>query len=517
LSKIAASQRAVSADETDFGRRLPAFLLPSLAVALITTNRWFTVIDDEAFIIDRAAKPARQTIQLFLGGVGEHQHPPFYDLLLHAWLRLTNGEPHLLRVLEIVCYVLGAWVLAKAAKRLGGGQSQTYVLCIVALWPYGFHFGRVAVWYSFCFLLVSLVTLCYLNFINRATRINWIWLFLSSVALVYSNYFGWALLGCLALDFAIRNARCVATWWMPFLGTGALLLIAYAPLFAAFLTEMHHGPHADFHPLSIAANGIYNLYCLFVSESVAPWYWIAGVSAGLAIAVCLILTPLASSWPMRRFLLYFAALFFVMTVLGIIQPKRTMLISPWLILPVGVALGTFPGRFMRRAILTSLVFIAAIGWLGIFSRKLYAAPRWIEPWDQVAQHATDIIHNGGIVIGNNPSFFFYMTYALPVSVPGAGHTFEGLLPNVWRAGVFDPTQWINAGRPLGPTTLLVKGLHFDIPSEPTDSAESWLDQHCTLQNSEHLVHDSGAKWKQRFAPQTGQLEWRIEIRSYSCP
>ena len=234
MAKKAASQPAISAGETDFGRRLPEFLLPLLAVALVTTNRWFTVIDDEAFIIDRAAKPARQTIQLFLSGAGEHQHPPLYDLLLHGWLRLTNGDSHLLRVLEIVCYVLGAWVLAKAAERLGGSRSQTYVLWIVALWPYGFHFGRVAVWYSFCFLLVSLVTLCYVNFINQATRVNWIWLLLSSVALVYSNYFGWALLGCLALDFAIRNARRVATWWMPFLGSGALLLIAYVPLFRSF-------------------------------------------------------------------------------------------------------------------------------------------------------------------------------------------------------------------------------------------------------------------------------------------
>jgi hypothetical protein len=32
-----------------------------------------------------------------------------------------------------------------------------------------------------------------------------------------------------------------------------------------------------------------------------------------------------------------------------------------------------------------------------------------------------------------------------------------------------------------------------------------------------LVHDPGAKWKEHFAPKIGQLEWRIEIRSYSCP
>ena len=259
---------------------------------------------------------------------------------------------HLLRLPAIAFYcdrALGFW--PTAAKRLGGSRSQTCVLWIVALWPYGFHFGRVAVWYSFCFLLVSLVTLCYFKFLKRQHP--------SQLAVALPVLPGARLFQLLWLGFAglsragFRAQKCealIATWWLPFLGTGALLLIAYTPLFAAFLTEMHHGPHADFHALSVAANGVYNLYCLFVSESVAPWYWIAGVSAGLAIAVCLILTLIGSSWPVRRFLLYFVALFFVMTVLGIIQPKRVMLISPWVILPVGVTLGTLPRQFMRQTI-----------------------------------------------------------------------------------------------------------------------------------------------------------------------
>jgi hypothetical protein len=516
VTKKATAQCSTFAEPRFFDRHLSTFLLFLLAIALIATNRWFTVIDDEASIIDRAAKPLRQTIQLFLSGVGEHEHPPLYDLLLHEWLRLTNGNFHLLRLLEIVCYILGAWILAEAAKRLGGSQSQSCVLWIVVLWPYGFHFGRLAAWYSFCFLLVSLVTLCYLNFLNERNRINWLCLFVSALALVYSNYFGWALLACLALDFTLRNARHLLTWALPFLGTWVLLLVAYIPLYGAFLSELHHGAHPDFHPLSVAANGVYNLYCLFVSESVAPWYWIAGASAGIAIGLSLLLTLIGSSWPLRRFLLYFAALFLVMTILGIIQPKRVMLISPWLILVLGVALGTLPRRFLRQMILICLLWVAAIGWFGILSRDLYAAPRWIEPWSQVAQRASEVIHMGGIVIGNNPSFFFYMTYALSDNNLEPSQKFAGLLPNIRRSGVYDPAQWVDANRPLGPTTLLIKGLHFDIPVEPTEAAEGWLDQHCTLLNSEHLAHDPGARWKQRFAPQTGQLEWRIEIRSYSC-
>src|ERR1700733_14051246 len=107
MSKLAAPKHSVSADA-----KAPFFLLPVVAIALIATNRWYTGIDDEAFIIDRAAKPARQTIELFLSGMGEHQHPPLYDLLLHGWLRLTNGDQHLLRLPAIAFFVLGVWVLA---------------------------------------------------------------------------------------------------------------------------------------------------------------------------------------------------------------------------------------------------------------------------------------------------------------------------------------------------------------------------------------------------------------------
>src|SRR5271169_161891 len=97
MSQPAKPESPTSINE-DFGRSLLLFLLPALAIAMVLSNPWFTVIDDEAFIIDRAAKPIYQTIQLFLSGVGEHQHPPLYDLLLHGWLRLTSGNMHLLRL-----------------------------------------------------------------------------------------------------------------------------------------------------------------------------------------------------------------------------------------------------------------------------------------------------------------------------------------------------------------------------------------------------------------------------------
>ena len=67
------------------------------------------------------------------------------------------------------------------------------------------------------------------------------------------------------------------------------------------------------------------------------------------------------------------------------------------------ATATLPSA--RRLLAGALLLAGASGWFGIFSRKLYAAPRWIEPWEQVAREAAEVTGNGGIVIGNNPPFF----------------------------------------------------------------------------------------------------------------
>src|SRR5665213_2171755 len=73
-------------------RHLVKICILVLSISLMATNRFFTAVDDECTIIDRAAKPVSQTIQLFLRGIGEHEHPPLYDLILHVWLRVTGGE-----------------------------------------------------------------------------------------------------------------------------------------------------------------------------------------------------------------------------------------------------------------------------------------------------------------------------------------------------------------------------------------------------------------------------------------
>jgi hypothetical protein len=495
-------------------------ILPlTLGTALVCTNRWYAEVDDEYAIIESAAKPVYQTVGLFLRGVGEHEHPPLYDILLHGWLRLTGGNEHLLRIPAIFFFVLGAWVIAKVAKHLEGIRSQIWVLIITTLWPFGFHFGRLATWYSFCFFLVSLLTLNYFNFLARPTGTNWLWLLLTSLAFVYSNYFGWVLLVCLALDYVLRDRLDWPNRLRWLLLTGTILFGAYIPLLRAFVRETHLGIRSHGVGFAPIANGIYGMYCMFVSESVAPWFWFFGVPAGIAISICLLIMVWQAPATVRGLFLYFLGLFTLMVVLEIAIPKRLLLISPWLILPIGVTLGTVSSRRIHRILIAMLVVIAGIGWYGIFSRRLYAAPHWIEPWESVARQAAGVVHDHGIVVGNNASFFFYLTYLLPTeSSSSSGSTdFAGFLPDSLRIpGVYDPQQWIEANHPVAMTTLLVKGLHYGTPSGPTSETELWLDEHCNLTKLAQMVRDTGSRWKQEYAPGIDQPEWRIEVRTYGC-
>jgi hypothetical protein len=492
-----------------------AIVLLAFGAILMASNRWFTPVDDEVASIDVAATPALATMKLFLGGGRQDAHPPLSDLILHEWLGLTDGNIHLLRLPSIVFYLLGSWFLAKAARRIAGEHARIYTLILLLLWPYGFHFARLAGWYSFTFVLVALLTLVCLRYVEHPSPGNWMPVVLCALALVYTNYYGWAVLGCLGVDVLLRFKWSVRTW-PRLLATGAFLMLATAPIMRALVTEVRLG--ADHVPVGSAiATGVYNLYCLFVSESMAPWFWTPEIAAGVAITGTFLIVFVYGETPARRFLLYFAVLLAAMTRLQIGSTKRLMRIAPWLILSIGVTLATMTPASARRLLAGTLLLVGAIGWFGTFSRRLYAAPRGIEPWEQVARETAEVTGNAGTVIGNNPSFLFYLTYLLPSANPMTNRNFAGLLPSSLHAPNIDtPQQWISAGAPIKQTVAVVDGLRYWVPGPSMDEIRASLSSRCTQVSEEQLARDTGAKWKQEYQPSSGQWEWRIRVVTYGC-
>jgi hypothetical protein len=275
--------------------------------------------------------------------------------------------------------------------------------------------------------------------------------------------------------------------------------------------NFHQGAHA------ILANLAYSAFSLFVSESVAPWYWWLSVPAGLAVLLCVALVAWRLPRPARRFLVYSAGLIALMALIGILNTNRLLMISPWILLPVGVAIETAKPRWAAFGLAAALLAVGAIGWYGIYSRRYYSAPRFIEPWQEVAGDAAAKIRGGATVIADHPSFLLYLTYILRVPNQNGPWRFEGLLPETVRhPQVFSSLGWLAAGHPASGKMLLVRGGRDSGGNEPIDEAARQLDQSCGSISSRLRMRDEGYAWKQRFFPQMGEPQWRIEIREYDC-
>jgi hypothetical protein len=261
----------------------------------------------------------------------------------------------------------------------------------------------------------------------------------------------------------------------------------------------------------------FDVYSFFVSESVAPWYWRFSLPAALAALLCVALVAWWLPRLARRFLLYCALLLVAMALTGAFQTKDLLTLSPWFLLPAGVAIETAKPRWATFCLAAALLIIGAVGWYGIYSRRYYSDLRWIEPWQEVAVDAAAKIGGGATVIADHPSFLVYLTYSLHVPRENRPWKFEGLVPDaVKHPQVFSPQEWLSARHPASGKILLVRSGSEPGENKAMDDAARQLDQSCGSISSRLRMRDDGYLWKQRLFPQSHAPLWRIEIREYDC-
>ena len=490
-------------------------LMLLLGVAMVSTDPWFTFLEDETSIVTVANRPVKETALLFVGGKGQHEHPPLSDLLVHFWLPVAGAEPRLLRLPSVIFFLAGILILASVASKLAGQSAWTALLWTGFCWPFGFQFGRLIGWYSFSFFLVALLTWAYFQCFEEPSWRTWLLLFAISLALIYTNYFGWAVIGCLVIDFLLRHRYRHTASLKTLLITLLALTIAYLPMARILIGEILQASNLGTSLVSRLAFSAYNLYSLFVSESIAPWFWPLSIAAGVAIAACLAITPVLAPREARYCFAYFLLLFAVMSLLGIVGTKRLLLISGWLLLPVACAVANRQRRKLRAILVLSMAVVAAVGWFGVISRRHYATAHFLEPWAQIARDAAGAVNEGAMVVSNSPSFLFYLNYSLQSEHPRAASS-PRLLPGwVRHPRVFGVKEWNEASHPTRPFVLFIRGVNISIP-EQTLAAESWLRNNCDLQRENRLLPDPGYSLKQRLFRGSGQVPFRIEIQQYRC-
>jgi hypothetical protein len=470
---------------------IAALLITASLAAFIFSDRYFTVVEDETTIIDGARRPVAATLRIFWSGRGQFLHPPLSDVLLHFWIPVAGNSVTLLRAPSVVLFLSGLLILASAARKLAGDRAFLPVIAIGTLSPFAFHFARLAGWYAFSFFAVAALTLAWLRYLERSTAPRLIAFILLAIAAIYANYYGWVLVACLLLDgWLLRRRDALKVSVVTF---GAMA-VAYIPLWRPFLRASLPGRQSGA-VLSKLVLAAYNLYILFVSESVAPWIWWFSLPAAAAIALVLWIAWQALTPRIRLFLLYFAIAFTGLAVTGKIDSKRLLFISGWLMLALAAALAR-----RGRVLIAPLALVALLGWAGIFARKWYAAPHLIEPWNEVAHHAAQSLRQGDLVVSNSPSFHFYLGY---------------LLTPREESRVFTVGQWRHAAPPRPFALLFVEGVNQSV-NVPTGQLMRELQSGCVTLEARHLVPDSGSELKRRLFPQFREPPFRISVYRFRC-
>jgi len=294
----------------------------------------------------------------------------------------------------------------------------------------------------------------------------------------------------------LQTKDCLAAWkaiacWC------VALVIAYIPLWRILWSQSGRSVKLSGPLVTKLAYFGYTWYCLLMGESIAPWAGALGlVRVGVAF-VALTAAAFQKSPVGRNFYLAGLAILLIMAIGGFAVSKRLLIVAPWFLLGLSSALSSFHG--IRRGIMIGALSVVVVaGWYGIVTQRYYAATHAIEPWRRYADQSAEKARNAWLILGNNPSFSFYLSFEIPESDPRIRWVTDDR--NTWAAS--DRVQF-------------VEGVNRDFESQSA-AVLDWLRQNCTPTSETRDMEDPGSLLKKRLFPDAGQQQYRIVVREFVC-
>jgi hypothetical protein len=497
-------------------------LIAVYAAIMIGTNTHFAILDDESTIIAIAAHPVLPTIKLFLSGRSQHEHPPASDILLHLWLAATRYSFFMLRIFANIFYIAAALCIALTARKLAGERAFWGMLIVSLAWPFAFHYGRIAGWYCVTMFLVALLTGIYLKLLDGRDSVQpWAAFVVTSIVLVWTNYFGVAVLFLLLADLLIYHRDLAARRVKSVAAAGSLAVLSFLPLLRVTLTNV--GAHGA--KLSAIANwkqmlavAGYPLFSVFGSVAVAPWYFPLSIPIALsvvALSLCLWFSPA------RKWFVYYALTLVLLGVSGHMDVKRMLFLLPWMFLAIGLAMFGSESKFPRAAMASVAVMMIA-GWTGILLGNHYATTNTREPWDQVAKVVAPDARSGATVVSENQPFFLYLDYQLGMQSEMTNTTYASYLgEDIYRSRGFKVLR-IAAKGEVQEASLTGKVVVVNGSAELDDVIATYklnesLRRRCSVTGEYKAAPDPSQELKKNFVSSAYAMPYRVDVTWYECP
>ncbi|HLY42286.1 MAG TPA: hypothetical protein VKR52_13825 [Terracidiphilus sp.] len=493
-------------------------IMAAYAALMIATNTHFTLLDDEASSIAIAGRPIIPTLTGFFTGQGlPEEHPPTSNILLHLWLVATHHSFFFLRVFANIFFALAAVFTAASAKKTSGQRTYWTVLVLMLIWPFAFQYGRIDGWYTLSTFLVAWLTWNYVRLLDGQKVGIWVAFAVSSIFLVWTNYFGFTFLFLLLADLLLFHQQIARQSIRALLAVGAAIAAAFLPLLAIASHNLafHAVPFASrLNWRNELATAAYPGFAIFGSAAVAPWY--LPLSLPIFTAILVLFYAIWHSQG-RRWLVYFLVLMAALQISGQMDIKRVLFLLPWLFVSMGIAATS---KTCSRTAVIALSVILTCGWLGILSGRHYATANLYEPWNKVAEVVAQDARNRATVISSNPSFFLYLDYQLGLMSDTTHAEGADLGPALYASHgyrILAPDEDPHFSDLLRGKVVLVTGTSDLDTLRAVGTLRSALSRRCQILGHYRAAPDPAARWKRNFATNAPVLPYRTEVLWLDCP
>jgi hypothetical protein len=488
------------------------------AIVMVCTNTHFTILDDESTIITVASRPILPMLQLFLSGSGQHEHPPFSDILLHLWLLATNYSFFSLRIFANIFFIAAILFIACSAAKLAGTKAYWTTLGIGLAWPFAFQYGRITGWYCVTMFLVSVLSWIYLNLLEGKGCGPWACFTFVSILLLWCNYFGAAILLLLLLDLILFHRVLAIKYIKPLVLSAAVIALSFAPLIEIVLRNVSQHTERIASPFewknAIAGIG-YTVFSVFGSVAVAPWFLPMSIpifGASIAISV--------SIWfsPGRHWFVYYILSMILLLLSGHMNIKRALFLLPWLFIAIGLSACAEKSSCPKLAS-GAIAVLVVTGWIGILSGNHYATTNLYEPWSRVAQVVAGDARRGATVISENMPFFFYLNYQLGLEADGQSAPGTYLGQSLYQSHGYKillTDDWQQLAQSLRGKLVVVNGSGNTDQVQWTNALDVRLSQHCNVLGNYKAAPDPSLLLKKRFTKNIPTPTYRVDVTWFDC-
>lgn len=202
---------------------------------------------DEAFSVRWASWPLTPQFrdgalyqQSLFQATASDVHPPGYLLLLHFWMQAFGTGAATLRLPSEIAGTLAVPVLYLLASCLYGRVVGLFATLLGALSPLWIWHAQEVRMYPFLLLFTLLSAYGFVQALQFRRRWGWPLLFVASLLAIYTQYFAFLVLLAQALFLLAQHRNYTRRQILGWLGTMALLALAFLPWALVFLAN-HHG------------------------------------------------------------------------------------------------------------------------------------------------------------------------------------------------------------------------------------------------------------------------------------